>query len=179
MLRPFSLVIATCVFLAAASFYVSGQDRATEPYALGFGEGELLFDGQGRTTSITVSPDRGSTDLAFWTTELPAGSDIIVHRHDRTEEILFIHQGSGILTVGDERIRVEAGTTIYVPRGTYHGMEPQEEDITIAFISTPPDLVNFFRALGWHEDETPKVLSLEEIQLLERRYDSIARPPLD
>ena len=167
------------MLLAALSFYISGQNRVTDPYALGLGEGELLFDDQGRTTSITVSPDTGSTDLAFWTTELPAGSDIIVHRHDRTEEILFIHRGSGVLTVGDERMRVEAGTTIYVPRGTYHGMEPQEEDITIAFISAPPDLVNFFRALGWREDETPKVLALEEIQLLEQRYDSIARPTLD
>lgn len=174
--RRLAIVSAVSITLLGASIYLFGQTGTVNPYVLEFNAGEVLLDSQGRTTSITVSPDTGSTSLAFWTTDLPAGSDIIVHRHDRTEEILFVHRGSGELIVGDEVVQVEEGATIYVPRGTYHGMKPQEGDMTIAFVSTPPDLVNFFRALGWHEGEEPKVLTPEEIQLLEQRYDSIAQP---
>lgn len=177
VLTPHRIAIASLFAIAyALPLPTTGQDEASEPYAVGFDDGEVLLDDQGRTTSIAVSPETGSTDLAFWTTELPAGSDIILHRHDRTEEILFIHRGSGMLIVGDERVPVQEGTTIFVPRGTYHGMEPQENDLTIVFVATPPGLVNFFRALGWHEGEEPKVLTLDEIQLLEQRYDSIANP---
>ena len=176
MFRRLLACMGFCAVWCATTVSVIGQDRSPEPYTLGMNEGEVLLDGQGRTTSITVGPDTGATDLAFWTTELPAGSDIIVHRHDRTEEILFIYRGFGTLIVGNDRVPVSEGTTIYVPPGTYHGMEPQETDMTIVFVATPPDLANFFRALGWHEGEEPKVLTPEEIQFLEQRYDSIARP---
>ena len=169
-------ITGVLVVVFAIPTSVSGQGQLSQPYAVGINDGEVLLDGQGRRSSIAVSPETGSTDLALWATELPAGSDIIVHRHDRTEEILFIHKGSGTLIIGDERVAVEEGTTIYVPRGTYHGMEPQENDLTIVFVATPPDLVDFFRALGWHEGEEPKTLSLDEIRLIEQRFDSIARP---
>ena len=105
--------------------------------------------------------------MAFWTTELPAGSDILLHRHDRTEEILFVHRGSGTLVIDDEEIAIEEGATIYVPPGTYHGMAPQENDMTIVFVATPPHLVNFFRELGWHEGAEPPAFTPDEIQILE------------
>ncbi len=176
MSRYTLLVGTTCLALFSVCALVLGQTSTPRPFALGFNQGEVLVDSQGRSASITVSPETGSTDLAFWTVDLPAGSDILIHRHNRTDEILFIHRGSGTLIVDDDPIEVSEGTTIYVPRGTYHGMEPQDSDLTIAFVATPPDLVNFFRALWWHEEEEPKVLTSEEIQLLEQRYDSIARP---
>ena len=149
------------------------QAPQATPYVSPWHEGELLYDSQGRTTSITVSPEMGSTDLSFWTTEIPPGSGILVHRHDRTEEILFVHKGSGTLLLGDERINVQEGSTIYVPRGTYHGLENEsDDDIVIAFVATPPDLVNFIRGLGWPAGEQPRLLTDEEMKDLEERYDS-------
>lgn len=40
------------------------QAPQATPYVLPWHEGELLYDSQGRTTSITVSPEMGSTDYA-------------------------------------------------------------------------------------------------------------------
>ncbi len=149
------------------------QATQAAPYVSHWHEGELLTDSQGRTTSITVSPATGSTDLSFWTTELPPGSNIRVHRHDRTEEILFVHKGSGTVLVGDERINVQEGSTIYIPRGTNHGLENESDgDIVIAFVATPPDLVNFIRGISWPVDDKPRLLTDEEIKALEERYDS-------
>lgn len=150
-----------------------GQAPQATPYVLHWHEGQLLYDSQGRTTSITVSPEMGSTDLSFWTTEIPPGSGILVHRHERTEEILFVHKGSGALLLGDERINVQEGSTIYVPRGTYHGLvNESDDDIVIAFGATPPDLVNFIRGLGWPAGDQPRLLTDEEMKDLEERYDS-------
>ena len=150
-----------------------GQAQQATPYVLHWHEGEIRSDSQGRTISITVSPATGSTDLSFWTTEIPPGGRILVHRHDRTEEILFVHKGSGTVLVGDERINVQEGSTIYVPRGTYHGLENEsDDDIVIAFVATPPDLVNFIRGLGWPAGEQPRLLTDEEMKDLEDRYDS-------
>ena len=170
------LVIAGCFAVSAGLAYLQAQDPGSSAYVMGRNEGELLADGQGRITSVTVGPEMGATDLSFWTTEIPSGSNIIVHRHDRTEEILFVHKGSGTLLLGDEEIPVEEGSTIYVPRGTYHGLENESDgDVVIAFVATPPDLVQFIRGISWPIGE-PRELTDAEIQELAERYDSIARP---
>ncbi len=146
MMRTKLAVIAVCFLLPSGFALVGCQAPQATPYVLRWNEGELLSDSRGRTTSVTVSPQTGSTDLSFWTTEIPPGSNITVHRHDRTEEILFVHKGSGTVLLGDERINVQEGSTIYVPRGTYHGLENEsDDDIIIAFVSKPQDLVNFIR----------------------------------
>ena len=169
-------VIVGCFVLSAGLAYLRGQGPESSAYVLGWNDGELLADAQGRTTSITVSPETGGTDLSFWTTEIPAGSDIIVHRHDRTEEILFVHRGAGTLLVDDEEWPVEEGDTIYVPRGTYHGLRnDSESEIVMAFVATPPDLVQFIRGMSWPIG-SPRQITDDEIQELSERYDSIARP---
>ena len=168
-------LIGACFLLSATFACLRGQTSTTDAYVLGWNGGELLTDSQGRTTSITVSPEMGSTDLSFWTTEIPSGSNIVVHRHDLTEEILFVHKGSGTLLLGDEEIEVEEGSTIYVPRGTYHGLENESgNDIVIAFVATPPDLIQFIRGISWPIDGEPKRLTDAEIEALADRYDSVA-----
>jgi mannose-6-phosphate isomerase-like protein (cupin superfamily) len=113
--RRLALFIVSACLLVIAALRGQQSDGA-RPYVLGWNGGELLTDSQGRTTSITVSPETtGSTDLSFWTTEIPPDSNILVHRHDRTEEILFVHRGTGTLLLGDEQLEVREGATIYVP----------------------------------------------------------------
>ena len=174
MSRSEYLVIGACFVLSAAFACVRGQAPTDGAYVLGWNEGELLTDSQGRTTSITVSPEMGAADLSFWTTEIPPGSNIIVHRHDLTEEILFVHKGSGTLLLGGDELEVEEGSTIYVPRGTYHGLENGSGDnLVIAFVATPPDLVQFIRGISWPVDGEPKQLTGAEIEALAERYDSL------
>ena len=51
---------------------------------------------------------------------LPVGSCVGRHHHLETEEIYYILQGSGEMTVGDEVRAVEAGDAIFIPRGQTH-----------------------------------------------------------
>ena len=174
-MRRFALFIVSACLLVIAALRGQQSDGA-KPYVFGWNEGEILTDSQRRTTSITVSPETGSTDLSFWTTEIPPNSNILVHRHDRTEEILFVHKGAGTLLLGDEQVEVREGATIYVPKGTYHGLENTSgHPIVVAFVASPPDLVNFIRGISWRQGDIPRQLTDVQIQELEKRYDSIAR----
>ncbi len=148
----------------------------SEAYVLKRDEGEALLDHQGRTTYIKVSPETGSANITWKATDMPPGSNIIVHRHDRAEEVLFLHKGSGTFILGEERIEVQEGATIYVPPGTWHGMENPDEHVHIVFAVSPPGLENFFQKMFWHPGEEPKQLSPDEISEIERLHDSVARP---
>jgi mannose-6-phosphate isomerase-like protein (cupin superfamily) len=57
------------------------------------------------------------------------GQAVTPHRHREIEEIYYIVEGRGVMTVGDERQEVAAGDAIYVPRHQRHtlsntGTEP-------------------------------------------------------
>jgi mannose-6-phosphate isomerase-like protein (cupin superfamily) len=54
---------------------------------------------------------------------LPVGSKVGRHHHVETEEIYYILQGNGRMTVGDEVIEVEAGDAIFIPRMQTHTLE--------------------------------------------------------
>ena len=54
---------------------------------------------------------------------LPAGASVGRHHHLETEEIYYILQGRGRMTVGTESSEVAAGDAIFIPRGQTHTLE--------------------------------------------------------
>ena len=180
MFYKLTILLALVIGVAACGEQINSdkplESRGSEPYVLKRDEGEVLSDHKGRTTIIKVSPETGSQLLAMGTQEMPPGSEILVHKHDHTEEILYVIEGSGTLILGDERLNVEANTTIWVPPGTWHGVENLESHMHILWFVTPPGLDGFFRGMFWHPGEEPKQLSPEEISEIERQHDSVARP---
>jgi mannose-6-phosphate isomerase-like protein (cupin superfamily) len=54
---------------------------------------------------------------------LPVGARVGRHHHLETEEIYYILQGSGQMTVGDETRQVEPGDAIFIPRRNTHTLE--------------------------------------------------------
>jgi mannose-6-phosphate isomerase-like protein (cupin superfamily) len=54
---------------------------------------------------------------------LPPGQAVTPHQHHAIEEIYYIVEGHGVMTVGDERREVSAGDAIYVPRHHRHTLE--------------------------------------------------------
>ncbi len=51
---------------------------------------------------------------------LPPGAAVTPHLHRETEEVYYIIDGSGEMTVGDDCKTVAAGDAIYIPRDTVH-----------------------------------------------------------
>jgi mannose-6-phosphate isomerase-like protein (cupin superfamily) len=54
---------------------------------------------------------------------LPVGARVGRHHHLETEEVYYILQGTGQMTVGDETRAVETGDAIFIPRGHTHTLE--------------------------------------------------------
>ena len=51
---------------------------------------------------------------------LPAGASVGQHHHVETEEVYYILEGSGVMTVGDETRVVGPGDAVFIPRGHAH-----------------------------------------------------------
>ncbi|HUK90804.1 MAG TPA: cupin domain-containing protein [Blastocatellia bacterium] len=53
---------------------------------------------------------------------LPPGCSVARHHHNQIEEIYYIVDGAGTMTVGEESKPVKAGDSIYVPPGSIHSL---------------------------------------------------------
>lgn len=70
-----------------------------------------------------MHPDvHGNSKQSFAEATVPAGSETARHKHIQTEEIYYISQGSGLMTLGDDRFEVRSGDTICIPPGTVHNI---------------------------------------------------------
>ena len=69
---------------------------------------------------------------------LPVGSTVGRHHHTETEEVYYILNGAGRMTVGDEVQDVVAGDAIFIPRGFLHSLENTgREPMTILLVCGP------------------------------------------
>ncbi|MDA8361544.1 MAG: cupin domain-containing protein [Gammaproteobacteria bacterium] len=51
---------------------------------------------------------------------IPAGSTTRLHRHRCVEELYYVLQGQGLMTVGGEEWVIGMGDTVLIPPGTTH-----------------------------------------------------------
>jgi mannose-6-phosphate isomerase-like protein (cupin superfamily) len=69
---------------------------------------------------------------------LPAGKRVGRHHHLETEEVYYILQGAGRMTVGNETNEVAAGDAIFIPRGAAHTLENTgQTPMTILLVCGP------------------------------------------
>ncbi|HZG53586.1 MAG TPA: cupin domain-containing protein [Pyrinomonadaceae bacterium] len=54
---------------------------------------------------------------------LPVGAAVGRHHHVDTEEVYYLLEGRGRMTVAGEAREVSAGDAVYIPRGTTHTLE--------------------------------------------------------
>ena len=143
-------------------------DRA--PAALAAGDGELVYVGRD-PVRIKVSPRTGGR-FAMITQDVSPGTSIPVHLHEKEDEIIFIQSGRGEATVGDEKVTLAAGSTLFVPQGTWHGGRNTGAD-TLKWIAiySPSGFEGYFREIGRPApDAPPRALSPEERQARDDRY---------
>ncbi len=83
----------------------------------------------GRTMLLKIGPSlTSSQELFIATEEMPPGTAIPLHRHERHEEALFLHRGRVTITLGARRVVAEAGTLVYIPAATWTGVENTGRD---------------------------------------------------
>lgn len=159
---------------ALAGHAAIAQASPGRGYHLGAAEGETLVRPSGDIV-VKVDPTRGSPALAMGTQHLKAGAGIPVHRHDLMDEILLIQEGRGFAILDDQRTPIAKGSTIYVPRGFWHGFENPEIAMDLVWIVTPPGLETFFREVGSAPGAPPKALTREQFRAIGEKHGTIFR----
>ena len=75
------------------------------------------------TSYLLVSEDTcNSKDLSITIVEMEPGGIQHVHAHD-SEQMYYIMEGTGLMTVDDEQRQVEAGECIFFSSFSRHGLE--------------------------------------------------------
>jgi mannose-6-phosphate isomerase-like protein (cupin superfamily) len=159
--------------LGAMARSAAAQDGSSvPPRAIGAGEGELFYVGRTRDpVRIKVSPPRQGR-FAMIVQEVAPGSVIPVHLHEREDEIIFIQSGEGSATIGKQQVNLRAGSTLYVPQGTWHGGENTGSSVMqwVALYS-PSGFEGYFRAIGTKTPgDKPARRTAAEQEALDRKY---------
>ena len=149
------------------------QRAAAQGYVLGATEGETLVRPGGNIV-IKVDPTKGSTGMAMGTQHLKGGAGIPVHQHEQ-DEILVVQEGGGIAIMGESRRPIEKGTTIFIPKGVWHGVE-NTGDTHLLWIVTPPGLEGFFREASSVPGKAGKPLTLEQRNEIARKHGTTFKP---
>lgn len=153
--------------------FVSAQPStpaSAAPAGLAHADGELVYVGRD-PVRIKISPETTGR-FAMITQEVSPGTVIPIHAHDREDEIIFIQSGTGEATIGDRSVPLAAGSTLYVPQGTWHGGRNTGRD-TLMWIAiySPSGFEGYFREIGRRSlDEKPRPRTPEERIALDARY---------
>lgn len=133
----------------------SAQSTSWRGAVLQANEGEHLVAGRRRAPmriKIDSTTAVGAT-MSMVISEVPASASIPIHLHRNEDELIFIHTGTGIVTLGDRRVPSSAGAVLYAPRGVWHGIENTGSDVlTWCAIWSPPGFEQYFRETGVSSD---------------------------
>ena len=84
---------------------------------------------------------------------LPPGKTVPRHHHEVLEEIYYILQGSGEMTVGDETESVSSGDAIFIPKNQVHSLtNTGDEDMKLLLVCGPAFYFEDHRAEGQYEE---------------------------
>jgi quercetin dioxygenase-like cupin family protein len=173
--RDALVTLAGCVGAGALVHTAGGQRGAHAapgiPAALTAGDGELVYVGRD-PVRIKLGPRGARGPFGMITQEVSPGTTIPVHLHEKEDELIFIQSGEGEATLGEQVVKLAAGSTLFVPRGTWHGGRNTGTGVLnwIA-IYTPSGFEGYFREIGRRTpDESPRATTADEREARDREY---------
>ena len=111
------LLIAAIIGTADSRFSAADSGGNPKPALIHLKEGEKRVSRQRQATVLLkVDPvTTGSQHFVIASEDLDPGERINVHRHEMEDELLILYKGVATVTLGDQRLAAEAGTTVFVP----------------------------------------------------------------
>ena len=155
-----------------------GESTAWRGVVLQPAEGRLLISG-GRRAPVRIKVDstiaHGAT-MSMIVSQVDPGASIPVHLHRNEDELIFIHTGEGIVTLGDERVPVVAGAVLYGARNIWHGVENTgATTITWCAVYSPPGFEQFFKEVGVVPGNESTAPSADRVREIASKYGMIFR----
>jgi mannose-6-phosphate isomerase-like protein (cupin superfamily) len=163
---------------------LKARREPAQGYVLAPSEGEHLVRGgaqaaqrggdaapnDGGSIWIKVDPSRDSGSMSLGTQHLPVGAGIRVHRHLGSDEVLFVLDGVGYGILGDTRAALDKGSCMYIPRGSWHGIENPDSALELLWVVAPPGLEGLMRDVASPAGSPPRPLTLEQLNEISRRH---------
>src|SRR5262245_37240926 len=88
----------------------------------------------------------GATEFVMGMEDLKVGQAIPPHRHLHAAEIIFVHRGNALVTLGRREALVREGGTVYIPTNVRIALKnPGPERLTIVFIFPRPGFEDYLR----------------------------------
>jgi len=113
----------------------------------------------------------GSSDFFMGYEEITPGRAIPRHYHPHVDEILFVHRGSGIATLGAREATVSEGATIYIPAHTSVSLRnPGPAPLAIVFLFAHPEMGLYFRDTSVPEGQRAEPFTNEELAAVRARH---------
>ena len=115
---------------------------------------------------LKVDPQNGgSKHLVFLTEDLEPGGKIDMHRHPGADEILFLQNGTAMVSLAGTSKEVHGGGTVFIPANTWISMtNTGNESIHLVGVFSAPGFEEFMRAESVREGERNTPLSKAEDQ---------------
>lgn len=139
-------------------------------------EGIHILTGR-RKVPITVKISKakhGVESISFCIEEQSPGRKMRVHKHLNNDELIFIHGGEGTLTIDEETIEVKTGDVVFVPRGTWHGLDNTgKEVLQMVFQYSPAGFEEYFIENGTLAGTQAKERSAEQYAATEKKYGMV------
>jgi mannose-6-phosphate isomerase-like protein (cupin superfamily) len=143
-------------------------------------EGTHILTGR-RKVPITVKISKakhGVDGISFCVEDMIPGRKMRVHKHLNNDELIFIHKGEGILTLGEETFIVKAGDVAFAPRNTWHGLDNTgKENLLMIFQYSPAGFEEYFIENGTLDGMPTKVKTEEEYAITEKKYGMVYKEP--
>ena len=172
-----ALVVST---VACDQTHGAGSARAATPLVLQSREGEYRMRRPPPSSLSTLAApfiikvderNGGAKDFVVFTEDVPPGQSIAAHRHPHSEEILFIHAGTGTASLDGKEARIGPGTIIFMPvntgvRVTNDGKEP----ISLVAIFSRPGFDKYQRDISVPAGETAEPLTVEELTAIRAHH---------
>jgi len=91
-----------------------------------------------RHAHIWIDREKGAKNVSGGTTDIPAGSELPYHVHEKEEEVMFIYKGKGVAVIEGDTFPIEPETMVFVPPGLRHTFKNTgNEMISFAFFYAP------------------------------------------
>jgi mannose-6-phosphate isomerase-like protein (cupin superfamily) len=142
-------------------------------------EGEHILTRRKVPITVKISKAKHGVDnISFCMEDMIPGRKMRVHKHLNNDELIFIHKGEGTLTLDEETIEVKTGTVIFVPRGTWHGLDNTgKENLLMAFQYSPAGFEEYFIENGTPVGMPAKERTAEEYAITEKKYGMVYKDP--
>lgn len=136
-------------------------------------EGETYWIGSRNSPlSIKIARDQtGNQSFSLCTELIAPGQGIPVHKHLNEDELIFIHNGQGLLILDDEEFAVKEGSAALVPKGIWHQLtNTGSEVLTMVFSYSPAGFEGYFRELGSPAGTPWQPKTPEEFAALDKKW---------